>query len=81
VESTVSTAADGKFAVHVVVTDRSFSGCRDVGDIQVPVFENRTRQGDVVLRNGETTELPIKYPNGGTSSTEKILITLTIVDK
>ena len=78
VDATVSAADESSFKVHLVLTDRSFAGCRPVGDLEIPVFGNRTVTHDLVLKDGGSEELVMDL--GETSKLKlKVRVTLTIL--
>jgi len=79
IDATVS-PFDGKFKVHLVITDRSFAGCRLVGTVEIPVFSNRVTSYDLVLSDGGSEEILFETSRESNTSV-KMRTTLAIVSK
>lgn len=80
VDATVSPSADGKFKIHLVVMDRSFAGCRPVGNLEIPVYSNRTLSHDLVLNDGGSDEVQSGIDKTSGAST-RVRVALTIVPR
>jgi len=80
VDAVVSPAAGGKFKIHLVVNDRSFVGCRRVGDVEIPVYSNRTASHDLVLNDGGVDEVQMDLDRTAGMST-RVRVAVSIVAK
>jgi hypothetical protein len=78
VESTVVPIAGGQFGVNLVFTERARAGCRDVGDLSIPVFSNRIVAHTINLSNGGSGEIVLE--NDPLRKTTKANVTLTVED-
>ena len=66
VEGTLSPAPDGRFQIHLNVSYKSESGCRQVGNTSSPVVYDEKITKDAVVSEGEVVHLSIKKSGGET---------------
>jgi hypothetical protein len=59
VESMVASLPEGQFSVNLTFTERARAGCRNVGNLVIPVFSNRILAQSLSLKNGETREIAL----------------------
>jgi len=80
VDAMVSSVGDGKFKIHLVVTERSLAGCRPVGDLEIPVYANRIVSHDLVLADGGVEEVRMGADKSSIEN-RAMRVALTIVPK
>lgn len=70
VEGTLRPAPDGRFQVSLNVTDRAVAGCRVVGDLNIPVFSNRTVSNAELVSIGDVIPFTVDETSGETLKVE-----------